>query len=142
MSEETPETEQTEPEQTEPEPEEPSWMELWWPMLIFGPLTLIGVVYLFQLQSDGQHDVNIALCRSDLQAVHALEIKDYEQTGQWAPDLDTLLSRNSFPGTVIAKEVSLGLLPDENFVVRVECILDGEQFLFEKERFDARVRRR
>ena len=39
-------------------------------------------------------------------------------------------------------EVSLGLLPDENFVVRVECILDGEQFLFEKERFDARVRRR
>lgn len=148
MSEETePEVtgpEQTAPDPTEPEeePEEPSWMELWWPMLIFGPLTLIGVVYLFQLQSDGQHDVNIALCRSDLQAVHALEIKDFEKTGEWAPDLDTLLSRNSFPGTVIAKDVSLGLLPDENFVVRVECILDGEQYLFEKERFDARVRRR
>lgn len=132
-------------EESERAPEEdegPSWMEEWWPLVIFGPLALIAVVYLFQLQANGQHDVNIALCRSDLQAVHALEIKDFEKTGQWAPDLDTLLSRNSFPGAVMAEQVSLELLPDENFVVRVECTLDGEQFLFEKERFDNRVRRR
>ena len=133
-------TEETAPEETGEE--DPSWMEEWWPMLIFGPLTLIGAVYLFQLQANGQHDVNVALCRSDLQAVHALEIKDYERTGEWAPDLDTLLGRNSFPGAVMAEEISLSLLPEENFVVRVECTLDGEQFLFEKERFDARVRRR
>jgi hypothetical protein len=127
---------------SEPEEEDPSWLEEWWPTLFFGPLAIFAVFYLFQLQANGQHDVNVALCRSDLQAVHALEIKDYEQTGIWAPDLDTLLSRNSFPGAVLAESITLELLPEENFVVRVECNVDGEQYLLEKERFDARVRRR
>ena len=124
------------------EPETSTWMEEWWPSLIFGPVAIASVFYLFQLQTNGQHDVNVALCRSDLQAIHALEIKDFERTGEWAPDLDTLLSRNSFPGTVLAEKVSLGLLPEENFVVQVECTLDGEHYLLEKERFDSRVRRR
>lgn len=117
-------------------------MEEWWPLVIFGPLAILATIYLFKLQDEGQHDVNVALCRSDLQAVHALEIKDFEKTGEWAPDLDTLLSRNTFPGAVMAEELSLGLLPEENFVVRATCTIDGEEYRFEKERFDHRVRRR
>ena len=129
-------------ESEEPESKEPSWMEEWWPNLIFGPIAAITVVGLFLFQANGQHDVSVALCRSDLQAVHALELKDFEMTGDWAPDLDTLLSRNSFPGAVIAETLSLELMPEENFVVRVECTIDGEQYLLEKERFDKRVRSR
>lgn len=139
---ESEEPESEEPESEEPESKEPSWMEEWWPNLIFGPIAAITVVCLFLLQANGQHDVSVALCRSDLQAVHALEIKDFGMTGDWAPDLDTLLGRNSFPGAVIAETLSLELMPEENFVVRVECTIDGEQYLLEKERFDKRVRRR
>ncbi|MFT5585849.1 MAG: hypothetical protein ACI9VR_003442 [Cognaticolwellia sp.] len=122
--------------------EDPTWMEEWWPTLFFGPVAIFSVIYLFLLQANGQHDVNVALCRSDLQAVHALEIKDFLRTADWAPDLDTLLGRNSFPGAVMAEQISLELLPEENFVVRVECTIDGERYLLEKERFDNRVRRR
>lgn len=114
----------------------------WWQSLLFAPLAIGGTIWLFQARTKGQHEVEEAICRSDLQAIHAMEIEHYKATGQWAPSIAALRAARPAPDPVMAQWEEIALLPDDNFVARVRCTIDGEEFLFEKERNDKRVRRR